>query len=185
MNSQPTTRQRLIEAGATLFAESGYRGAAVRDLCNLARVNPGAVSYHFGGKRQLYRAVLRQAAEHLATVARQAAGQQGRPGLRSGFTALEREIRTNPRPARLLLRDLADGGQMAVEALAPILRELRSAFAEAHGVPDEPAAQGRLKALLLGVAGPLFLTAAAWPLLEQTLGVDDQDRVDLFERAWD
>ena len=42
---------------------------AIRDICDLAGANPGAVSYHFGGKRQLYRTVLRQAAEGLAAAA--------------------------------------------------------------------------------------------------------------------
>ena len=60
-----TTSERLLDASARLFAESGYRGASVRDICNQARANPGAVSYHFGGKRQLYRAVLRRAASQL------------------------------------------------------------------------------------------------------------------------
>jgi AcrR family transcriptional regulator len=53
-----STRQRLVEAASALFAERGYSGASVRDICNLARVNPGAVSYHFCGKRQLYRTAL-------------------------------------------------------------------------------------------------------------------------------
>ena len=61
-----TTRDRLLQAGTRLFAENGYRGASVRDICNLAGANPGAVSYHFGGKRQLYRSVLRKAAAGLA-----------------------------------------------------------------------------------------------------------------------
>ncbi len=60
------TRERLLQAATRLFADTGYRGASVRDICNLAGANPGAVSYHFGGKRQLYRSVLRQAAAWLA-----------------------------------------------------------------------------------------------------------------------
>ena len=47
MDPQPTTRERLIGAAASLFAERGFRGADVRSICNIARVNPGAVSYHF------------------------------------------------------------------------------------------------------------------------------------------
>ncbi len=56
------TKSRLLETAATLFADHGYRGASVRRICDLARANPGAVSYHFGGKKQLYRLVLRRAA---------------------------------------------------------------------------------------------------------------------------
>lgn len=184
MNLQPTTRDRLILSAAEAFADRGYRGAAIRDICNLARVNPGAVSYHFGGKRQLYRAVLRSAVVQLATIARQASGQRGRLGLRDGFIAVEKEIRKGSSATRLLLRDLADGGQMALEALAPVLRELQSTFADAHGASEDPAMRRRINAYLLGLAAPLLLSATAWPLLEQTLQVDDDDREAMFDKAW-
>ena len=60
------TKTRLLETAATLFAEHGYRGASVRRICDLARANPGAISYHFGGKKQLYRTALRRAASSLS-----------------------------------------------------------------------------------------------------------------------
>lgn len=184
MKNQPTTRERLIATGTTVFADHGFRGAAVRDICNLARVNPGAISYHFGGKRQLYRAVLRSAVDHLAAITRQASAERGRLGLRDGFIALEREIQTGSPAPRLLLRDMAEGGQMALEALSPVLRELRGAFANAHGASEDPALQRHLKAVLIGFAAPLLLSATAWPILEQTLGVDEEDRTAMFDKAW-
>jgi len=56
-SQNPETRQRLLEAGIRLFAEHGYRGVSVRDLCNEAGVNIAAVNYHFGGKQELYHAI--------------------------------------------------------------------------------------------------------------------------------
>jgi AcrR family transcriptional regulator len=53
------TRQRLLEAGIRLFAEHGYRGVSVRDLCNEADVNIAAINYHFGGKQDLYNAIFK------------------------------------------------------------------------------------------------------------------------------
>ena len=167
-----------------MFADHGYRGAAVRDICNLARVNPGAISYHFGGKRQLYRAVLRSAVDHFADIARQASGGRGRTGLRDGFNAVEREIRSGASASRLLLRDLADGGQMALEALSPVIRELQGSFADAYGAHEDPAMKRHVTALLLELAAPLLLSATAWPVLEKTLQVDEQDRTVMFEKAW-
>jgi len=52
------TRRRLLQAGGRLFAEKGFRGATVREICARARVNIAAINYHFGGKRRLYEAVL-------------------------------------------------------------------------------------------------------------------------------
>lgn len=52
------TRKRLIEAALPLFAEQGFQGTAVRDICARAEANVAAVNYHFGGKAELYRAVV-------------------------------------------------------------------------------------------------------------------------------
>jgi AcrR family transcriptional regulator len=56
-SQNPETRQRLLEAGIRLFAEHGYRGVSVRDLCTEAGVNIAAINYHFGGKQDLYHAI--------------------------------------------------------------------------------------------------------------------------------
>ena len=42
---------------STLFGERGLEGATVRDIAARAKVNVAAISYHFGGKDELYRAV--------------------------------------------------------------------------------------------------------------------------------
>lgn len=51
------TRGRLVEVGTRLFAESGFKGVSVRELCAEAGANIAAVRYHFGGKEGLYRAI--------------------------------------------------------------------------------------------------------------------------------
>jgi len=55
------TRQRLIDAAGTIFAEKGYEAASVRDICQQASANIAAVNYHFGDKRSLYVAAVRHA----------------------------------------------------------------------------------------------------------------------------
>ena len=48
------TRRRLLEAAGKVFAEKGFWEASNADICKQAKVNTAAVSYHFGGKENLY-----------------------------------------------------------------------------------------------------------------------------------
>lgn len=53
------TRERLFLAAVKVFAEQGFEKATVREICRLAgAANLNAVNYYFGGKQNLYRAIL-------------------------------------------------------------------------------------------------------------------------------
>lgn len=59
--SQPSkeAKERLLEAGIKIFAQSGFEGASTRMLVKEANVNISAIPYYFGGKDGLYEAVMR------------------------------------------------------------------------------------------------------------------------------
>ena len=59
--SSDATRSALLDAATTVFAEHGYRDGSVRVITRAAGANQAAITYHFGGKEELYRAVLRAA----------------------------------------------------------------------------------------------------------------------------
>jgi AcrR family transcriptional regulator len=50
-------RARLLQAGLQLFARQGYSQTSTRELAVAAKVNVAAISYYFGDKAGLYRAV--------------------------------------------------------------------------------------------------------------------------------
>jgi TetR/AcrR family transcriptional regulator, regulator of cefoperazone and chloramphenicol sensitivity len=50
-------RHRLLMAGLRLFAQQGYSKTSTRELAEAAQVNVAAISYYFGDKAGLYRAV--------------------------------------------------------------------------------------------------------------------------------
>ncbi len=62
MNTAPTTADRILLTARRLFAQYGYAGTSIRALTSRAKVNLGAVTYHFGSKQSLYHAVIASAA---------------------------------------------------------------------------------------------------------------------------
>lgn len=54
----PSTRDALLDAAEQLFAANSYEGVSLRAITARAKANLAAVSYHFGGKEELYRAML-------------------------------------------------------------------------------------------------------------------------------
>lgn len=182
MSSQ-TTRERLLAAAAALFADHGYRGASVRDICDRARANPGAVSYYFSGKRQLYRTVLRQAVERLAAPPPSAAAPDQTPQqrLRALARLIGQRLAHDPVGARLLLRDLSDGGPVAVEALAPALRSAVEGVRVTLGQDDSPAATALARDTVVALGAALLSLQAAWPVLERALGLEPARREEMLD----
>jgi AcrR family transcriptional regulator len=78
------TCDRLLDAAERLFAAHGFRGVSLRELTAAAGVNLAAVSYHFGSKKELLRAVLERRvapvnAERLRRLDALEARARGRP----------------------------------------------------------------------------------------------------------
>ncbi len=57
-NPTTTTRQRIIAAADTLFAERGFAATSLRSIAAGAGVNLAAANYHFGSKQGLLAATL-------------------------------------------------------------------------------------------------------------------------------
>jgi AcrR family transcriptional regulator len=58
-------KERILDAAERLFARHGFYGISVRDITEEAGVDVALVSYHFGGKRELFAAVFQRRAELL------------------------------------------------------------------------------------------------------------------------
>lgn len=62
---QAGTRDALLAAAAEVIAESGFKNARVRDICQRAGANVAAVNYHFGDKEGLYSALIQSAFDRI------------------------------------------------------------------------------------------------------------------------
>jgi len=59
MQEPKTTKEKIFIAALLLFAEKGYRGTTVRDICKRAgAANINSINYYYGGKEKLYRHIL-------------------------------------------------------------------------------------------------------------------------------
>jgi AcrR family transcriptional regulator len=111
------TRRALVTAGAELFAERGFDGAATSEVAARAGVNKALISYHFRGKRGLYVAILESTFASLAgrLAAVEVEARSARRALRAFLETFERFSRERPGFPTLFLREvLAEGIDEAI-----------------------------------------------------------------------
>jgi TetR/AcrR family transcriptional regulator len=169
------TRQALLLAGTQLFAERGYSGAPLATIADRAGVNKAMVSYHFGGKRGLYRAII--TATFADVVARaEALGQSRRPApdLLRELVALiaDTATRRNPHfPAMMLREALAGGKHLGAETIAYPLR----VAAVVRRIVDRGVREGSFRPVdplltHLSLVGSLLFFFATTPLRARLFG---------------
>ncbi|HEX6211483.1 MAG TPA: TetR/AcrR family transcriptional regulator [Methylomirabilota bacterium] len=110
----PGTREALLAAGTELFAERGYEGVPVWAIAQAAGVNKAMISYHFGGKRKLYLAIVNASfAEIVTTVERLADSSRPAPELLRELVAAvgETVTRRHPHFCTMMLREVLAGGK--------------------------------------------------------------------------
>jgi TetR/AcrR family transcriptional regulator len=108
------TREALLAAGSELFAERGYDGVPVAAIAHKAGVNKAMISYHFGGKRQLYLAIVRATfGEIVAGVERLAESPKPAPQVLRELIALVGEMASQRYPhfCAMMLREVVTGAK--------------------------------------------------------------------------
>ena len=57
-NQVENSKNKIMEVATKLFAEKGFDGVSTRDICKQANINISMISYYFGGKQELYQAII-------------------------------------------------------------------------------------------------------------------------------
>ena len=52
------SKTRILEAATILFAQKGFDGTSIREICKKANVNLCMISYYWGGKQELYQGII-------------------------------------------------------------------------------------------------------------------------------
>ncbi len=146
VTERPATRDRILATAERLFAERGYHAVSLRDIGGEADAQIALISYHFGSKELLYRAVFERrltpvTERRRAGLAAAMAATQGRPGIEAVLDAFARpwiEIRDTEEGqfyARLIAREVNDPQEQErgiVESLLdPIARDFLAAMERA------------------------------------------------------
>lgn len=52
------SKHRILETATKLFAQKGFDGVSIREICKEADINVCMISYYFGGKKELYDGII-------------------------------------------------------------------------------------------------------------------------------
>ena len=58
METHENTKQKILKTATNLFAYKGFNSVSVREICKKAGVSLCMISYYFGGKQELYHAII-------------------------------------------------------------------------------------------------------------------------------
>lgn len=169
------TRAALLDAAKSVFARNGFDGASIRAITSEAGANLGAVTYHFGSKRELYAEVLRHGLTPLVDRVGEAAAAEGAPleRLSRVVKVFFDHLATHADVPRLLLQEVSAGRKPPPEVVSILQRN--AAYVQgiiAEGWEDGTIRRSHPLFSALGVAAlPIYMTVMA-PLIREVAGVD-------------
>ncbi len=73
------TRQRLLDAALNVFSRQGYAATRLEDIADAAEVTRGAIYHHFGGKVELYNALVAERFARANQIIQDVMAEEGTP----------------------------------------------------------------------------------------------------------
>ena len=159
-------RARLLQAGLKLFAQQGYNKTSTRELTDAASVNIASISYYFGDKAGLYRAVFSGTRgapeEHIALYAgRRLTLSQALRGFYAGFLEPLKQGDTARQCIKLHFREMLEptGLWAARDAhgIKPVHDALVALLCRHLGLREPDTALNRLAICLAGLGVQLHV----------------------------
>lgn len=167
----PVRPDDLLDAATRVFARDGFGAARLADIAREIGITKGALAYHHPSKEGLYLAVLSRLTAELGGLVAGAltGGGDWTDRLDRLGVAVTRVVGPRPDAARLLLRELTDGGPFVegpggatVSAvLAAVVAFLEEGLRAGLVAPQDPRhLAGTIVSLHLGWFGARTLSAA-------------------------
>jgi AcrR family transcriptional regulator len=171
------TRERILEAALKVFAERGYDGASVTQICKHAGVSKGALYHHYPTKHAVFLALLEQWLTGIDVgLGSLRASQQDFPELllqMADFSRLIFDAADENLPMFLEFWSQASHDPAVWEATIAPYRRYRDYFAD---LVEEGIASGSLKPVDPQVAAYLIVAVALGMLLQGMLDNETAQR---------
>jgi TetR/AcrR family transcriptional regulator, regulator of cefoperazone and chloramphenicol sensitivity len=174
------TENRLLLAAGELFAEKGFEGASVREICQRAKVsNIAAVNYYFRDKERLYIEAVKSACHRQAKafpLPNWAPGTSPQVKLQEFIKVLVGRMLgegTPPWARQLFLRELAHPTTACAEFVQNIARPNAEVLSRilSELLPKVPERKRRL--IAFSIVGQCFFHRVAQPIVAHLVGEEE------------
>jgi len=189
-NEIDTTRERIAEAAGEIFAERGFDGTTVRDICQRAGANIAAVNYYFGDKQRLYVEAVVRAHRWRMEQARLPEWLDNAPAetkLSDFITTFIRRVRTGPEDTwhtKLMMREMANPtaacAELVQSSIRPQFEILLSILREL--LPSDVSAE-RLRLTAFSIVGQCLFYHLADPVVRNLLTSKEYSELDVAKLA--
>ena len=165
--SPPSSREKILEVGESLFASSGYSGVGMRQIATAVGLSKSALFHHFPTKLELYGEVLDRVIERLERGLCDDAQHPGKTAeqLDHWIDSMIGTLAEDVPAARLILRALVDEEPFPPFSLEPEERDQMSFEVRLDRVID------RFRSLLeQGIADGVFRPVSIGDTIQTTIG---------------
>jgi AcrR family transcriptional regulator len=185
-----TTRERIADAAGQIFAERGFDGTTIRDICQLAGANVAAVNYYFGDKKRLYVEAVCQAHQWRMEQYPLPPWQEGTPAekrLADFILTFVRRVRSGPDGtwhSKLMMREMANPTEACAELVQSSIRPQFEILLQILGelMPGEPT-HDQLRLTAFSIVGQCLFYHFADPVIRNLLSAEEYAAVDIERLA--
>ena len=183
--AQFSTKERILDAAETLFAQHGFGGTSLRQVTSQADVNIAAVNYHFGSKENLVNEVFRRRMDEMSgqRMARLRAAVEADPadleGILAAFVepplAMAQDRRGGGAFIRVIARAYAEKNDSLRRFLSEQYGHVLRAFAKAIAGCMPGLSKEELYWRLDFLAGALTYAMADFGMIKRPVGMSEQE----------
>lgn len=186
IQEQDTTRERIADAAGEIFAERGFDGTTIREICQRAGANVAAVNYYFGDKQRLYiEAVVRAHRWRMeqARLPEWSADTPAETKLADFISTFIRRVRTGPEDTwhtKLMMREMSNPtaacGELVQSSIRPQFEILLAILRE---LVSEDATADQLRLIAFSIVGQCLFYHFADPVIRNLLSSKEFSELDI------